>query len=848
VKYDKTPNKMRRPLLIIPIVIFMAFSVNGLFAQAFIDMALYVTNSPDCDRLEVRLRATQNVDNQNYSAGVFTVRFPTALGGTLSTVSSPYGYAFANLSAIDQGGFDYYAFQFVQSNFVTWTAGVEYVAAVLEYSGGPATGGFELITGDAWTSANNANFYQELGGAERQGIYYHPNVNNPDIPTLSASPATICGAGSSTLSIISGSLGDATDWHWYSGSCGGTFIGTGTSIVVAPVATTTYYVRGEGGCLTLGGCAEVTVNVGAAAVCTVDGPLSLCPNAMGNVYSAAMGMSSYSWSITGNGSIVGPANGQTVTVDAGAAGSFTLSVTIDQGNNCVADCDLTVMVEDLILPSITCPDDFSLYPGDGCEAILPDLTQAGSIELANSITGFSGTQGGNNWFYGKYAAFDTPGFTQLPNYTGSIWNNPGVGAILDFPQIDANGGHPQFEGLVWAVRRWVSNYTGTVTISGDFFDRDLNCGDGANVRIFKNGAQVYDFLDIPGTSENYSFSLAVQAGDFIDFAIDPIFDASCDDTHFTAVISIPSTLAVSDNCGVASVTQSPVAGTVLPVGNHTVTLTATDLYGNENSCDVTVTVEDSQAPVISTCPVTRNIDGCSTDDITGPVYSTTSAASSYTEFSNATNQGAATDNCGITAVTYIDVASGNCPIVVTRTWTLSDGVNTTSCEQTINVIDNEPPVIATTAVSGDLGCSPTVAAPEFTATDNCSGDLSSSIIVTTDGPMNTGCAYTQTWTANVSDACGNAADPVSITYTWTVDTEKPVIATTAMSGNLGCNPTVAAPEFTGTDNCGGRGVTGGFTERLNAAELRYGHRDDGYEHANPTSRRRSDDLTTGRAT
>jgi hypothetical protein len=44
---------------------------------------------------------------------------------------------------------------------------------------------------------------------------------------------------------------------------------------------------------------------------------------------------------------------------------------------------------------------------------------------------------------------------------------------------------------------------------------------------------------------------------------------------------------------------------------------------------------------------------------------------------------------------------------------------------------------------------------------------------------------------------------VSITYTWTVDTEKPVIATTAMSGNLGCNPTVAAPEFTATDNCEG---------------------------------------------
>ncbi|MCB9332805.1 MAG: hypothetical protein H6574_17165 [Lewinellaceae bacterium] len=44
---------------------------------------------------------------------------------------------------------------------------------------------------------------------------------------------------------------------------------------------------------------------------------------------------------------------------------------------------------------------------------------------------------------------------------------------------------------------------------------------------------------------------------------------------------------------------------------------------------------------------------------------------------------------------------------------------------------------------------------------------------------------------------------VSITYTWTQDTEAPVISTTANSGDLGCNPTVVAPTFTGTDNCEG---------------------------------------------
>ncbi|MBK7761990.1 MAG: hypothetical protein IPI46_01285 [Bacteroidetes bacterium] len=41
------------------------------------------------------------------------------------------------------------------------------------------------------------------------------------------------------------------------------------------------------------------------------------------------------------------------------------------------------------------------------------------------------------------------------------------------------------------------------------------------------------------------------------------------------------------------------------------------------------------------------------------------------------------------------------------------------------------------------------------------------------------------------------------TYTWTEDLTAPVIATTATSGPLGCNPTVVAPSFTGNDNCEG---------------------------------------------
>jgi hypothetical protein len=70
--------------------------------------------------------------------------------------------------------------------------------------------------------------------------------------------------------------------------------------------------------------------------------------------------------------------------------------------------------------------------------------------------------------------------------------------------------------------------------------------------------------------------------------------------------------------------------------------------------------------------------------------------------------------------------------------------------------------------------------------DNCGGEFDP--FVSAEDPVITGCNYSQTWTATYTDACGNAAEEVSITYTWTVDTEAPVISTEAVDTDLGCNP------------------------------------------------------------
>ncbi|MBN8680928.1 MAG: SprB repeat-containing protein, partial [Chitinophagales bacterium] len=157
---------------IYPILILLGvFCAQHATAQLLVDMR--IVNFPaNSDKLEVRLRATEDVVDLTYSGGIFTVRFPSTLGGSLTVFSSPYSYTFAGPVGND-GTYDYYRFQFAfPFTGVDWDACTEYVAATLQYSAGPANGPFELITGNAWTSANNGDYYQELDGLDLTGVFY----------------------------------------------------------------------------------------------------------------------------------------------------------------------------------------------------------------------------------------------------------------------------------------------------------------------------------------------------------------------------------------------------------------------------------------------------------------------------------------------------------------------------------------------------------------------------------------------------------------------------------------------------------------------------------------------------
>lgn len=108
-------------------------------------------------------------------------------------------------------------------------------------------------------------------------------VNTSDVsvePTsIVATNTALCIGQTTVLSVSGGSLGTNATWKWYSSSCGSGLVGSGNSISVAPSATTTYYVRGEGTCGD-SPCTSITIDVGAGVDAPTAANLSIdniCP-------------------------------------------------------------------------------------------------------------------------------------------------------------------------------------------------------------------------------------------------------------------------------------------------------------------------------------------------------------------------------------------------------------------------------------------------------------------------------------------------------------------------------------------------------------------------------------------
>ncbi len=176
----------------------------------------------------------------------------------------------------------------------------------------------------------------------------------------------------------------------------------------------------------------------------------------------------------------------------------------------------------------------------------------------------------------------------------------------------------------------------------------------------------------------------------------------------------------TDNCtdiGPVVLTSDHNPGDVFAKGMTTVTYTATDAAGNVKTCSFTVTVNDTEAPVLSNCPADVAVN-------TGLNAASCDATATWTE-------PGATDNC-IAAANLIWTKSHTpgsvFPVGTTAvTYTATDSSGNVSAACTFNVVvtDNTVPVFSScpsdiNSNTNAAGCKASVLTPNAAVSDNCS--------------------------------------------------------------------------------------------------------------------------------
>jgi len=290
-----------------------------------------------------------------------------------------------------------------------------------------ATGsGTSAITVDYSASATSGNVavYGTNSCGNGPAATFPVTVNDLPVPTLSGAATACVNAAGNVYTTQAGMTG----YSW-NVPAGGTITsgGTATSSTVTVnwttpgVKTVSVSYTSAGGC-TAATPATFSVTVNALPVPTLAGPASVCQNSTGNLYTTQAGMTGYSWTVSGGGTITsgGTATSSTVTVNWNSAGAQAISVSYTNASGCTAAAPATynITVNPLPVPAVT-------GAATACAGTTGNVytTQAG-------MTGY-------NWTVSAGGTL-TAGGTATSNTATVTWNTPGVQTI-SVNYADANG-------------------------------------------------------------------------------------------------------------------------------------------------------------------------------------------------------------------------------------------------------------------------------------------------------------------------------------------------------------------------------------------------------------------------
>ena len=316
--------------------------------------------------------------------------------------------------------------------------------------------------------------------------------------------------------------------------------------------------------------------------------------------------------------------------------------------------------------------------------------------------------------------------------------------------------------------------------------------------------ETWSATDPSGNTASCSFNVVVVDNQLPTITCPVDISVNNDAGSCFAVVNYNAT--TNDNCPgeLVTVIGGLASGAQFPIATTTVTLRVDDAVSptpNTASCSFTVTVEDNEAPQIS-CP--GNI---SVNNEAGQCH----AAVSWTE-------PVGTDNCTGSITNRTGLAPGSdFPVgITTVTYIVTDAATTpssTSCSFTVEVIDNELPVVTcptaptVNAAQGQCGLNYSYTIPY---SDNCSATISQVQGLSSGGFFSVG---DHDMEFNISDPSGNT---VNCAYTLTVvDNQYPTFPfcpgntadTIFFSTGTGVCSALASYNVLASDNCTGGLVT-----------------------------------------
>ena len=413
-------------------------------------------------------------------------------------------------------------------------------------------------------------------------------------------------------------------------------------------------------------------------------------------------------------------------------------IATDNGGNS-ATCSFTITVLDTVDPVISgCPSDIIVSNDTGaCGAV---VNYAAPSVVDNCGATFSASHNpGDTFPVGVttvfYTATDAAGNADTCSFTVTVEDTSDP-IISSCPFNITQNADP---GVCTAVVTWtppLQTDNCSATLSSTHNPGDTFSAGETTV--------VYTATDASGNTDTCSFTVTITENEAPVISNCPSNIVMTNDPGNCSAVVSWTPPSQTDNCG-ATLVGSHVPGDTFAVGSTMVTYVATDTSGNQAVCSFTVTVEDTENPIINSCPtnisVTNDLGQCDAEvSWVVPL---------------------ATDNCSVTLVSTHNPGDVFQLGTTTVTYTATDASgNEANCSFTITVADQEMPVITNCPVNitvpNNFGaCEANVNWAAPTATDNCVGlTLTSSHASGDMFPVGTTTVtYTATDTAGNSTLC-----------------------------------------------------------------------------------------------